>query len=229
MFIDEWFEKKYYKELPLGYRAQSSHQCGQFFWTHMLFTFENLQLWRPVVDPKEPTKTIATDFRIAPAGRDAFKRSIPLAVPALETNEEFVVVKAKKRPVLLIQPQAADLPVDNRGFKGKVQRKKSLVAPIYGLAEPKTGSPDFNPLFVDRIRKMEFPQLLFLPKHPALLEVDSIARLDELQSAFTPHMEPTAFALSDEMQEILHGQIQLFVANLGPSYYTELREELLKT
>ncbi len=42
MFIDEWFEKKYYKELPLGYRAQSSHQCGQFFWTHMLFTFENL-------------------------------------------------------------------------------------------------------------------------------------------------------------------------------------------
>lgn len=109
MFIDEWFEKNYYKELPLGYRTQSSHQCGQFFWTHMLFTFENLQFWRPLADPAEPTKTIATDFRIVSAVRDAFKRSIPLAQPALETNEEFVVVKAKKRPVLLIQPSSCRL------------------------------------------------------------------------------------------------------------------------
>lgn len=121
------------------------------------------------------------------------------------------------------------MPVDNRGFKGKIQRKKSLVAPIYGLADVRTGTPDFNPEFVDRVRKMEFPQLLFLPKHLGVLEVDSIARLDELQSAFTPHLEATAWSLSDEMQELLRGQIQVFVANLGPSYYTELREELLKS
>src|SRR5208283_3655625 len=112
------------------YHVQRSYQCGQFFWTHLLYTVENLQLWRPVMDPSEPTKTIATDFRITPAGRDAFNRSIPLALPALETNEEFEVTKAKKRPVLLIQPQAADMPVDNSGYKGKVQRKKCLVAPI---------------------------------------------------------------------------------------------------
>lgn len=36
MFIDEWFEKDYYKQLPLGYHVQSSYQPGQFFWTHLL-------------------------------------------------------------------------------------------------------------------------------------------------------------------------------------------------
>jgi hypothetical protein len=229
MFIDEWFEKDYYKQLPLGYHVQSSYQPGQFFWTHLLYTVENLELWRAVLDPNEPTKTIATDFRITTAGRDAFKRSLPLAVPHLETNEEFIVTRAKRRPVLLIQPQAADMAVDNKGYKGKVQRKKCLVAPIYGLADPKTGTPDFNPAFVDRVRKMEFPQLLFLPKAPGLLEVDSVARLDELQSVFTPHLDATQYALGDEVQQLLRGQIQLFVANVGPSFYTELREELLKS
>ena len=71
MFIDEWFEKDYYKQLPLGYHVQSSYQPSQFFWTHLLYTVENLELWRAVLDPNEPTKTIATDFRITTAGRDA--------------------------------------------------------------------------------------------------------------------------------------------------------------
>jgi hypothetical protein len=48
MFIDEWFEKDYYKQLPLGYHVQRSYQPGQFFWTYLLYTVENLELWRAV-------------------------------------------------------------------------------------------------------------------------------------------------------------------------------------
>ncbi len=119
--------------------------------------------------------------------------------------------------------------VNNFGYRGKIQRKRSLIAPMFGLADPKTGALEFNPEWIDRIRKMEFPQLVFLPRTPGLLEVDSIARLDELQSVFTPHLDPTQFALGDEMQKILIGQIQLFFASVGPNYYTELREVLLKS
>jgi hypothetical protein len=46
---------------------------------------------------------MASQFRITTAGQDAFKRTLPLHVPRLETNEEFVVVRAKVRPVILIQ------------------------------------------------------------------------------------------------------------------------------
>ena len=38
----------------------------------------------------------------APALTDAFSRSLPLHVPRLETNEEFIVVRAKVRPVSAI-------------------------------------------------------------------------------------------------------------------------------
>jgi len=34
---------------------------------------------------------------------------------------------------------------------------------MFRFADPKTGREEFNPTFVERVRKMEFPQLMFLP------------------------------------------------------------------
>jgi hypothetical protein len=130
MYIDEWFKDDFYKQLPLGYHQQFSF--GQFFRTHAYYPHENLELWRPIPDPNEPTKTIASQFQVVAAGKDAFRRGIPLAVPKLETNEEFLVVRAKMRPVVLVMPQNPPFGVDNRGYRGKVQRNLCLaVQPSY--------------------------------------------------------------------------------------------------
>ncbi len=75
---------------------------------------------------------------------------------------------------------------------------------------------------------MEFPQLMFVPARPGFLEVDSLLRLDELQSVFTPNLEPTQLALGDEVADILRGQLQYLLTGAGPTTYTELRELLLK-
>src|SRR5262245_10808843 len=101
MFIDEWFPDNFYKTLPLDH--QRVFRFGQIFHTHAYYPHENLELWRPVFDPKEPTKTFASEFQIRSAGKDAFKRAIPLSAPKLETNEEFIVIRAKLRPVVLLQ------------------------------------------------------------------------------------------------------------------------------
>ncbi len=227
MFIDEWFTNGFYKVLPVGYHSQFS--LGQFFLTHAYYPHEHLELWRPIPDPSEPTKTIATAFKITAAGQDAFRRSIPLASPKLETNEEFVVVRAKFRPVVLVQPEAPWFGVSNLGFRGKVQRHRCLVAQVFGLADPRTGQAEFSPSFVERVRKMEFPQLMFLPHQPGLLQVDSLLRLDELQSVFTPHLDPRQYALADEVAIILRQQIQFLIggSTTGTAEYTELRELLL--
>jgi hypothetical protein len=74
---------------------------------------------------------------------------------------------------------------------------------------------------------MEFPQLLFLPAYPGLLAVDSILRLDELQSVFTPHLDPRQYALSPEVSRVLKCQLEYLISTRGPSEYTELREMLL--
>jgi hypothetical protein len=227
MYIDEWFKTDFYKKLPLGYHQHFSF--GQFFRTHAYYPHENLELWRPVPDPDEPTKTIASHFQIVPAGTDAFRRGIPLASPKLETNEEFLVVRAKRRPVVLLMPETPPLGVNNRGYRGRIQRHLCLVGQVFGLLDPKTGREEFSPSFVERVRKMEFPQLMFLPDHGGLLEVDSILRLDELQSVFTANLEPSQFALGDELASTLRSQIQYLITRTGPSPYTELRELLLNS
>jgi len=226
MYIDEWFKDDFYKKLPLGFHVQFSF--GQVFRTHSYYPHENLELWRPIFDPSEPTKTMAKQFHIETAGKDAFRRSIPLAAPKLETNEEFLVVRAKIRPVVLLMPEASPLGVDNKGYRGKVQRHLCLVGQVFGLVDLKTNRAEFNPSFVERVRKMEFPQLMFLPARPGFLDVDSLLRLDELQSVFTPNLEPTQLALGDEVANVLKGQLQYILTGAGPTSYTELRELLLK-
>ncbi len=225
MFIDEWFGDEFYKKLPLGYHRTLTF--GQLFRTHAYYPHENLEIWRPVPDPTEPTKTTASNFQIAAAGADAFSRSIPLASPKLETNEEFLVVKAKVRPAILIMPEAPPFGADNRGYRGKIQRHLCLIAQLFGLVDVRTGRQEFNPSFVDRVRKMEFPELMFLPARAGFLEVDSLLRLDELQSVFTANLQHTQLALADGVADVLRGQLQFLLTKTGPSQYTELREMLL--
>jgi len=225
MFIDEWFGDDFYKKLPLGYHR--NYSLGQIFKTHAYYPHENLEIWRPIPDPTEPTKTIASNFQITAAGSDAFKRGIPLASPKLETNEEFLVVRAKIRPVVLVMPEAPPFGVENRGYRGKIQRHLCLVAQVFGLVDIRTGREEFNPSFVERVRKMEFPELMFVPAKSGFLDVDSLIRLDELQSVFSANLEPSQLALSDAVSDILSGQLQFLLTKTGPTNYTELREMLL--
>lgn len=227
MFIDEWFGETFYKKLPLGYHDDANFCFGQVFWTHAYYPHENLELWRPVMDSTEPTKTIASQFRITAAGQDAFKRTLPLQVPRLETNEEFIVVRAKVRPVILIQTELPLAGVDNRGFRGRIQRRRTLVAQVFGLADSATREPQFNPAFVDRVRKMEFPHLMFLPEKAGVFAVDSMLRLDETQSVFVPHLDAKQFSLGDEVAAILRHQLSFLQTQIGPNEYTDLREFLM--
>jgi hypothetical protein len=227
MYIDEYFEGSFYQKLPLGYHNHANFRFGQLFRTHAYYPHENLELWRPVVDDSETTKTIASKFRIKSAGEDAFNRTLPLHAPALATNEEFLVIRAKRRPVVLIQTELPLEGIDNKGYRGKVQRRRTLIAQVFGLADAKNGEPQFSPSFVNRMRKMEFPQLMFLPKKSGILEVDSMIRLDEMQSVFVPQLDPTQYCLCDEASAILRDQLALLITGQGPNDYTDLRELLL--
>jgi len=140
--------------------------------------------------------------------------------------EEFIAVRAKVRPVILIQPESP-IGFDNRGYPARVDRHRCLVAQVFGLTDAKTGRIEFSPVFVERIRKMEYPQLFFLPKQPGIFDVDSVLRLDELQSVFTPHLDPRQHSLGEGVTEILKFQFQFLWTGFGPSNYTEMRELVL--
>ena len=227
MFIDEWFRDSFYKKLSLGYHNEANFCFGQIFWTHAYYPHENLELWRPLPDPAELTKTIASQFRITATGQDAFKRTLPLHVPKLETNEEFIVVRAKIRPVILVQTELPLAGLDNRGYRGRIQRRHTLIAQVFGLADSVTREPQSNPVFIDRVRKMEFPQLMFLPEMAGVFAVDSMLRLDGVQSVFVPHLDAKQFCLGDEVATILRHQPAFLQTGIGPNEYTDLREVLM--
>lgn len=228
MFIDEYCsDNGFYKELPLDY--SSNRRFGQIFVTHAYYLHENLQFFRPVFDPTEKTKTIAELFRIEAAGQDAFSRSFPLGVPKLESNEEFLVIRAKRRPVVLLQTESPLLKGLNQGYRGKLQRHLCLVAQIFSLVDARTGIAKFDQALVDRIRMLEFPQFMFLPKVAGALSVDSLLRLDELQSAFANQLKPYRVALNDEPAEILRQQFRLLLTGEADAAYIQLREFLMTT
>ncbi len=63
----------------------------------------------------------------------------------------FRVVRAKRKPGVLIQAELPWAGVDDRGFRSRIQRRRTLVAQVFGLADTRTGTPEFNPSFVDKV------------------------------------------------------------------------------
>ena len=227
MLIDEIFEDGYYKQLSMSEKSKFSF--GHIFMTHAYYPHENLQIWRPVIDAAEPTKTYSTNFKIESAGEDAFRRRLPISTPVLnlKTNEELLVIKAKPRPVILLTMERPIVGIDRTGYRGTLWRKRCLVAPVFGLQETEDGREEFPPPFVERLRQMEFPQLLFLPKKTGLFSIDGMLRFDECQSVFTGHLEPTGYSLSDDLIEIAKSQLNHLMTDVYEGAYEMYREDIL--
>src|ERR1700733_8563163 len=205
-FVDEVFEKDFYKEQ--GAKDPPQFSFGQIFTTPAYYPHEQMQIWRPAPDPTEPTKTYAEEFVIMPKVGNAFKRDLPLGAPPLKANEEFLVIRAKIRPVVVIRPELPPLDISKGSYKGAMQRRRCLVAQVYGTRYTATNELKYPPLFVERVRRMLYPHLMFLTEKRGPFEVASILRLDELQTVFTPHLTPTGYALSDYMAGVLQDQIR---------------------
>jgi hypothetical protein len=198
--------------------SKESYRFGQLFWTPAYYPHQRLEVWRPdYLDPKLGT---AKDFNIKTAGSDFFHRSLPYTNPVLATNEEFIAIKAKRRPVILLQPpDPALLAVKKGGSSGKIVRHLCPVALVYS-AENDVGDSKFPKEFIERVRRLEYKQFMFLPKG-GTLTVDSLARLDEVQSVAENQLEPSGYALTPEICDILKSQVSYFFTELSGKEFAE--------
>lgn len=223
MFINELFEKDFYESNPLAERNQ--HRIGNIYWTHTYYPHENLELWRPCPESYEPTRTIATKFQIESSKADSF-RSLTLGVPKLKSNEEFIVIRAKTRPVIMLLPQMEISDVSPLYRGAKIWRPRCLVAQVFSVADKESSNLKFPPQFLDNVKMLKYPQLLFLPKRAGLFEVDSIVRLDECQSVFTNHLKPADFRLNPQIRDLLQSQFLYLFDRAKGGKYTECKEFL---
>jgi hypothetical protein len=160
--------------------------------------------------------------------KDAFSRRLPIFGPQhLATNEEFIFVRAKKRPVILIQPPDPKLATVSRVSGGsKLARNLAPVALVYSAVDA-AGDAKFDPSFLERVRVLEYPQFIFVPSGGPFAR-DSIARFDELQSVDVAQLEPTGFAVNPEIVTIMKSQLSFFMTGLAGQPFQDWATELRK-
>jgi hypothetical protein len=220
-FLDEVFGS-FYATAPT---AKHEYSFGQFFWIPAYYPHQRLEIWRP--DQVNQQLGTASDFNIRSGLGDAFRRQIPYAFPALKTDEEFIVIKGKHRPVILLQPPDPALQaIKTGGYSGKIVRHLCPVALIFSVADD-VGNSKFSPEFLERVRRLEYPQFLFLPKGGPLM-VDSLVRLDEIQSVTESQLNPTGFGLAKEVHDIFRSQVSFFLSGLSGKEFTDWASELRK-
>lgn len=217
--VDSFFEK-------VGEGFGGAFERGQLFWTHIFYHQEDLRFWRP--KDYDETRTYASEFILTTATKDAFNRQTPLYAPKLQINEEFPVVIAKRRPVILILPVPERIEIFEVRGGGKVNLNLCLVVPLYGV-EDVDGKAKYRTEFIDRIRKLEFPHLSFVPERRLKGLKNSICRIDRIQACYPNQMEAIDIKLSNEVLGVLKGQIEFFLTERYDDYYQLYREECLKS
>jgi len=220
-FFDEEITPFYSR---VGNEYIRSFRRGQIFRTHIHYNDEDIKFWRP--KDYDDTKTSASEFVIYSSPGDAFKRNTPLYSPKLEINEEFPVIRSKERPVILIAPVSERIAIGNIRSGGKINLNLCIVAPLYSVVD-KYGKAKYPDKFLDRVRKLEFPNIFFVPKKSSEGIRESICRLDRFQGCFYNQMRPLNLCLNDEVLKVFKGQIEFYLTERYGDDYKIYRELLL--
>jgi hypothetical protein len=208
-----------YVKLGLDYRANL--RAGQICQTPVCYTHENAEIWRPIAF--DSSQTNATAFAVIAKPGNTYKEARVIHKPQLSAYEEFPVVKAKTRPVVIlsIPPGAVGLQRDRM----KLDKALCIVAPCYGLTD-EYGNLKIPSGTLERISNLEFPQFFHLPK-AVPFDKESLLRLDSVFHSFLAHLEPTQWALSEPALEIVRSQVQSLISGTIGGAFKEVRDILL--
>jgi hypothetical protein len=100
-----------------------------------------------------------------------------------------------------------------------------MVLPLYGV-EDTSGRAKHDSRFLARVQQLEFPEFFFLPAHGGAVEKDSLIAMSRLTHIFEPHLEPTQWRLSDEVLQVLVGQINFWLTGTYGAEYKTARDML---
>ena len=205
---------------------------GQLYWAPTFY----LPPHPDVLFEIEPDPTESKlKFDLRRATPESFRGSHrPLKSLDLQTTEELVAVKAKKRLVVLLS-QSNTILSDLRAFVAKdrkIHEQSYLCLPIYGVHHG-VGERGFPEVVVDRIRALMYNQFFYFPpssteENPSIYE--GIGRLDRIQAFHRDALASGAirFCLEDSCRRLLSEWVRGYLTGEISSYVAELRQELIK-
>jgi hypothetical protein len=201
----------FYEEVKPG-----KPQCGDVYWVPVPFVDEVprvLEILR--ADPRSHTEM---EFVIEQVQQRHFKNRddrLPLKLLQLESTEEAVVARAKKRPAIVICngciTDASGLSTSDQRLARELTRDCYIVAPMYSTATPAMPGM-FMPCLVARVRAMKYAHLSCLPPLGKNERVPGeIVRLDRIMATHLSRgCDHTGFRLHPEARALLQNQLLWF-------------------
>jgi mRNA-degrading endonuclease toxin of MazEF toxin-antitoxin module len=156
-----------------AYRKQ--YRQGHLYEAPVFYAQAQAIVARPLHDASTGTESLPANILLQPP--DLFDHT-PFPQLHLAADEEFLVVKAKRRPVIILSADSINTAGDT-----------VLVVPCYS-------ADNYKSEFVQRVRQDEYPGFVYLADDPTLGRKAAIVRLDHLQVATKAQLLPKPIAVA---------------------------------
>lgn len=205
---------------------------GQLYWAPTFYLPPHPDvLFEVNADPTEA----ALRFEIRRATPRTFRGDHrPLKSLDLQTTEELVAVKAKRRLVVLLS-QGNTIMEDLRAAVARdrmIHESSFLCLPMYGVHRG-SGERGFPEIVVQRIQALMYSQFFYFPAsstedNPSVYE--GIGRLDRIQAFHRDALQQGAirYRLSDDCRTILREWVRGYLTGEVSTYVADLRQELIR-
>lgn len=155
-------------------------------------------------------------------------RHLPLTIGSCNDDEEYLVFKAKKRPVIILAEKEA---LDVSKIPEGVQRNKAnnafkksfLVAPIFSCSHGDKVT-SFGPFITSQVKAMLHDNLFYIPQHESKIILNpSIIRFDRIFWANNLNLNSSSIQLSKDTLNIIYFQLNVLF-NLQSEKDSEIEE-----
>ncbi len=127
----------------------------------------------------DPTDERQNLYGLCPQPHNMFSRGSPVHELRLETKEELIAIKAKRRPFVIVS-----MPPDQRASGVRQLGDEAYIGvPLYSF---RPGEDEFKV----RIAALEYNNLFYLPQEAPYLDVESFCRFDRIQFLHPAHITP---------------------------------------
>jgi hypothetical protein len=152
---------------------------------------------------------------------------MPISIPHLRTDEEFPVVRSKKRPVIVVSGGAPD-----RGLRksraATAYQDLSIVVPVFSLQDEATGALKLAQADIDNMRLLKYPEFFYLPRERPFTVIGA-AQLARMTSVPTAYLERTSYRLAKLPRELFTDAVRwVLFREDGQTYATyqgQLRDQ----
>lgn len=197
----------FYIKLPM--REKNEKQVGQVFWVpcpmHADATFTlRIGNWKAGEDISEARLSVkrvnTADLGKICAGERVDMERMVLPELKLDSSEDLVVNRVKRRPAVLISKDCynlrkfADIASGLRS-SAKLGPNRLIFAPVYSLRKEEHQSKSYPEAFIQKLTADHYPTMLFLPAYGTVMKNDSMLVLSELFSVNFNAADPTDWCI----------------------------------